>query len=43
MPYLHHHYEPDNNTKLTRMQQRVKAYQVIGDELYKALVTGPLL
>jgi hypothetical protein len=25
------------------MQQRVKAYQVIGDELYKTSVTGPLL
>jgi hypothetical protein len=35
MTYLHHHYESDNNTKLVRMQQRVKAYQVIGNELYK--------
>jgi hypothetical protein len=43
MTYLHHHYEPDNNTELIRMQQRVKAYQVIGDELYKISVTGPLL
>jgi hypothetical protein len=43
MAYLHHHYEPDNNTEFIRMQQRAKAYQVIGDELYKALVTGPLL
>jgi hypothetical protein len=25
------------------MQQRVKAYQVINNELYKTLVTGPLL
>jgi hypothetical protein len=25
------------------MQQRAKAYQVIGDELYKTSVTGPLL
>jgi hypothetical protein len=43
MAYLHHHYEPDNNIKLLRMQQRAKVYQVVGDELYKSLVTGPLL
>jgi hypothetical protein len=43
MAYLRHHYEPDNNTELTRMQQRAKAYQVIGDELYKTSVTGLLL
>jgi hypothetical protein len=43
MVYLHHHYESDNNTELIRMQQRAKAYQVIGDELYKTSVTGPLL
>jgi hypothetical protein len=27
MAYLYHHYQPDNNTELLRMQQRVKAYQ----------------
>jgi hypothetical protein len=43
MAYLHHHYEPDNNTELTRMQQRAKAYQIIRDELYKTSVIGPLL
>jgi hypothetical protein len=43
MTYLHHHYEPDNSTELIRMQQRVKSYQIIGDELYKTSVTGPLL
>jgi hypothetical protein len=43
MAYLRHHYEPDNSTELTRMQQRAKAYQIINDELYKASVTGPLL
>jgi hypothetical protein len=43
MPYLCHHYEPDNNTELTRMQQRTKAYQVIEDELYKTSLIGPLL
>jgi hypothetical protein len=39
MAYLHHHYEPHSNIDLIRVQQRAKAYQVIGDELYKALVT----
>jgi hypothetical protein len=43
MAYLHHHYKPDNNIELLRMQQRAKAYQFIGDELYKTSVTGPLL
>jgi hypothetical protein len=43
MAYLHNHYEPDSNTQLIRMQQRVKAYQIIGEELYKTSVTGPLL
>jgi hypothetical protein len=43
MAYLCHHYEPNNNTELTRMQQRAKAYQIIEDELYKTSVTGPLL
>jgi hypothetical protein len=43
MTYLCHHYEPDNNTELLRMQQRATAYQVIGDELYKTSVIGPLL
>jgi hypothetical protein len=43
MAYLHHHYEPDNTTELTRMQQRAKAYQIIGGKLYKTSVIGPLL
>jgi hypothetical protein len=43
LAYLRHHYEPDNSTELTRMQQRAKAYQVIGDEQYKMSVTWPLL
>jgi hypothetical protein len=43
MAYLHHHYKPDNNTELIRMQQGAKAYQVIGDELYQTSLTGPLL
>jgi hypothetical protein len=43
MAYLHHHYEPDNNVELLRMPQRAKAYQIIGNTLYKTSVTGPLL
>jgi hypothetical protein len=43
MTNLCHHYKPDNNTKLLRMQQRAKACQVIMDKLYKTSVTGPLL
>jgi hypothetical protein len=33
MTYLHHHYEPDHNTELLRMQQRGRAYQIIGIDL----------
>jgi hypothetical protein len=43
LTYLHHHYEPDYSTNLTRLQQRAKAYQIIRDELYKVSVTGTLL
>jgi hypothetical protein len=43
LAYLCHHYELDCSTELTRMQQRAKAYQIIGDELYKTSVTWPLL
>jgi hypothetical protein len=43
MAYLHHNYEPDINTELIRMQQRAKAYQMIGYKLYKTSITGPLL
>jgi hypothetical protein len=43
MAYLHHNYEPDSNIELIRMEQRAKAYQIIGDELYKTSVTRPLL
>jgi hypothetical protein len=41
--YLCHHYEPNSEAELIRMQQRAKAYQIIGDDLYKTLVIGPLL
>jgi hypothetical protein len=43
MTYLCHQYESDNSTKLTRMQQRAKAYQIIEDEVYKTSIIGPLL
>jgi hypothetical protein len=42
MAYLCHNYEPDSNIELTRIQQRAKAYQIVRDELCKALVIGPL-
>jgi hypothetical protein len=43
MVYLHNHYESDSSAELIRMQQRAKAYQVIGEQLYKETITGPLL
>jgi hypothetical protein len=41
--YLCHYYELDNTTKLIRMQQRAKAYQINNNELYKTSITGSLL
>jgi hypothetical protein len=43
MAYLRHHYEPDSSIDLTKMQQRVKAYKIIRDDLYKTSVTVPPL
>jgi hypothetical protein len=43
MAYLRHYYEPDNKNEQTRMQQRAKDYQIVGNELYKTSVSGPLL
>jgi hypothetical protein len=43
MAYLCHYYEPDSINEHMRMQQRVKAYQIVDDDLYKASVLGPLL
>jgi hypothetical protein len=40
MTYLHNHYEPDSGAEMIRMQQRAKAYQIIGEELYKTSVIG---
>jgi hypothetical protein len=43
MAYLHHYYEPDSKNEQTRMQQQAKDYQIVGNELYKTFVLGPLL
>jgi hypothetical protein len=43
MAYLRHYYEPDNKNVQTRMQQRAKCYQIVGNELYNISVLGPLL
>jgi hypothetical protein len=43
MTYIRHHYELDNNIEFLRMQHREKIFQVIGDELCKTTVTGPLI
>jgi hypothetical protein len=43
MTYLHHYYEPDNTIEKIRMQQWAKAYQIVGNNLYKTSVSGPPL
>jgi hypothetical protein len=43
MAYLHHHYKPDSEAELIRMQKRLKPYQIIRDDLYKTSVIVPLL
>jgi hypothetical protein len=43
MTYLHHYYEQDSANEQIRMQERARAYQIIGNNLYKASVLGPLL
>jgi hypothetical protein len=43
MTYLHHYYEPDTTVEQIRMQQRARAYQIVGNDLYKVSVSGPLL
>jgi ribonuclease HI len=43
MAYLHHYYEPDSKNEQTKMQQRAKDYQIVGNELYKTSISGPLL
>jgi hypothetical protein len=41
--YLHHYYKPDTTVEQIRMQQRARAYQIVGNDLYKVSVSGPLL
>jgi hypothetical protein len=43
MAYLYNYYEPDNTNEQIRMQQCTKDYPVVGNELYKTSVLGPLL
>jgi hypothetical protein len=43
MAYLHHYYESDSKNEQTRMQQQAKDYQIVGNELYKTSISGPLL
>jgi ribonuclease HI len=41
MVYLHDYYELDSAAEHIRMQQRTRAYQIIGNDLYKTSVSGP--
>jgi hypothetical protein len=43
MAYLQHYYEPNNTVEQARMQQRVHAYKIVDNNLYKISVSGPLL
>jgi hypothetical protein len=43
MAYLRHYYELDSKNEQTRMQQRAKDYQIVGNELYKTSISCPLL
>jgi hypothetical protein len=43
MAYLHHYYEPDGKNEQIRLQQRAKDCQIVGNELYKISILGPLL
>jgi hypothetical protein len=40
MAYLHHYYELDTIVEQIRMQQRARAYQIVGNDLYKVSVSG---
>lgn len=35
MAYLRNHIEPNDESELKRMKQRVAGYTIIGDQLYK--------
>jgi hypothetical protein len=41
LAYLHHYYKPDTIVEQMRMQQRARAYQIVDNDLYKILVSGP--
>jgi hypothetical protein len=41
MAYLHHYYEPDTTVEQIRMQQKAQAYQIVDNDLYKILISGP--
>jgi hypothetical protein len=43
MAYLQHYYEPNSTMEQARMQQRVHAYKIVDNNLYKISVSGPLL
>jgi hypothetical protein len=43
MAYLRHYYKPNSKNEQTKMQQRAKDYQIVGNELYKTSISGPLL
>jgi hypothetical protein len=43
MAYLCNYYEPDSKNKQTRMQQKAKDYQIVGNELYRTSISGLLL
>jgi hypothetical protein len=43
MPYPCHYYEPDIKNVQSRMQQRAQDYSIVGNELYKISILGPLI
>jgi hypothetical protein len=43
MAYLHHYYKPDSKNEQIRQQQRAKDYQIVGNELCRTFISGPLL
>jgi hypothetical protein len=43
MAYLRHYYERDNKNKQIKMLQQAKDYHIVGNELHKTSISGPLL
>jgi hypothetical protein len=43
MAYLCYYYKSDSTNEQIRMQQRVRAYHIVDNNLHKASVSGPLL